>query len=236
MPEKILIPSIEKRLGAWVESARRNEAEKVAGNLSRKKKPAITVSREFGCEAYPMAEILQNIMEKRTGDSWTVMDKALLEKVSQDHNLSEKILKGLGEKAGFLDEILASLSPTWKTEKDHYKLVCQQILSLANLGNVIIVGRGSASITQSMKNCYHFRLYASMEFKLSSITRRMAVSREEAEKLIIKKQKQRDMFTQDFLNQDPGDMSCYHLIFNNDKNRPEQIAATIMEFVLSDQG
>ena len=218
-----------------METARRNEAEKIAGNLSGRRKPTITVSREFGCEGYPMAENLQKLLEKKTGDSWTVMDKALLEKVSQDHNLSEKILKELGEKAGFLDEILASFSPTLKTEKDYYKLLCHQVLSLANGGNVILVGRGGAIITQSMKNCYHFRMFASMDFKIHSIEQRMGISGKEAENLIIRKQKQRDAFTREFLNKDAKDLSFYHLIFNNDKNRPEKIAATIMEFVMSEQ-
>jgi len=71
MSTNILIPSIENRLGAWVESARRNEAEKDAGT---KRKPAITLSREFGCEAYPVAEILQKLLENKTGDSWPIMD------------------------------------------------------------------------------------------------------------------------------------------------------------------
>lgn len=228
MSTNILIPSIENRLGAWVESARRNDSEKGAVT---KRKPTITLSREFGCEAYPVAEILHKLLEDKTGGSWPIMDKALLEKVSQDHNLSEKTLKELGEKAGFFDEILTSFSPTWKTEKDYYRLLCQQIISLAIAGHVILVGRGSANITQRMKNCYHFRLFASMDFKISSIALRMGISNKEAEKLIINKQKQRDMFTRDFLNKDGKDLSVYHLIFNNDKNQPEQIAATIMEYV-----
>jgi hypothetical protein len=158
MSEKILIPSIEKRLGALLESTRRNEAV----SQSIKSKPVITISREFGCEAYPMAECLQKMLEKKTGNFWPIMDKALLEEVARNHDLSEKTLKGLGEKAGFLDEVIATFAPAWRTEKDHYRLLCRQIISLANSGNVILMGRGSANITQSIKNCYHFRLFASI--------------------------------------------------------------------------
>ena len=234
MPKKILIPSIDKRLGALLESARRNEAKTVSGQSLNRGKPAITVSREFGCETYPMVECLQQLLEKKTGETWTVMDKALLEEVAYNHNLSEELLKGLGEKSRFLDEILATFSPTWRTEKDHYRLLCRQILSLATSGNVIIVGRGSANITQSMKNCYHFRMFASMDFKIRSIARRLDLPGEEAERVISKRQQQRDRFIKDFLNQDAADPSFYHLIFNNDKNRSEKIATTIMEYVLTE--
>jgi cytidylate kinase len=162
------------------------------------------------------------------------MDKGLLEEVAQSNDLSEKILKNLGEKSGFLDEILATFAPTWRTEKDYFHLLSQHIISLANAGNVILVGRGSASITQSIKNCYHFKMFASMEFKIRSIAHRMEFSHEEAEKMIHKKQHERNNFIKDFLNQAPNDLSLYHIVFNNDKNRAEKIASTIMEYLLAE--
>jgi cytidylate kinase len=234
MSGRMLIPSIENRLGALIESTRRNTLEYGAGNHSGNRKLTITISREFGCEAYPMAECLQNLMQKKTGDVWAIMDKGLLEEVARRNDLSEKILKNLGAKAGFLDEILATFAPTWRTEKDHFRLLSHHIISLASAGNVILVGRGSANITQSMKHCYHFRIFASMEFKISSIAQRMELSDEEAEKLIIKKQQERNMFIKAFLNQDGKDPSLYHIIFNNDKNNAEKIASTIMEYLLGD--
>lgn len=233
MPEKILVPSIDKRLGALLEYTLRKEAESDVRSKAKKSKPTITISREFGCEAYPMAERLRMLLENKTGDPWLLMDKALLEEVARDHNLSEEMLRGLGEKSRFLDEILATFSPTWRTEKDYYRLLCRQIISLASSGNVIIIGRGSAVITQSMKNCHHFRLFASTAFKTRFIAQRLNLSSEEAEKLVTRKQQQRDRFIRDFLNQDGKDPSFYHLIFNNDKNTAERIARTIKEYVLA---
>ena len=232
MSGRMLIPSIENRLGALIESSRRNTLEYGAGNQSGAKKLTITISREFGCEAYPMAECLQNLMQKKTGDVWAIMDKGLLEEVARRNDLSEKILKNLGAKAGFLDEMLATFAPNWRTEKDHFRLLSHHIISLANAGNVILVGRGSANITQSMKNCYHFKMFASMGFKIHSIARRMELSDEEAEKLINKKQQERNMFIKAFLNQDGKDPSLYHIIFNNDKSNAEKIASTIMEYLV----
>ena len=229
MSEKWLMPSIEKRMDAFLELTRRSEAE----DHPKKSYPAITVSREFGCESYPMVQCLQKLMEKRTGNPWTIMDQALLEEVARDHDLSEKTLRALGEEPGFVDEMIATFAPTWKTDKDYYRMLCRQIWSLARSGNVILLGRGSANITQSMKNCYHFKLFASMNFKIHSIARRMELSSEEAEKLIIKKQHQRDVFIKDFLNQDARDQRFYHLVFNNDKNSPEETATTIMDYVLA---
>jgi cytidylate kinase len=228
--EKWLMPSIEKRLDAFVELARRSESE----NPAVKSNPTITVSREFGCESYPMVQCLQQLMEKKTGNCWTIMDQALLEEVAKNHDLSEKTLKALGEQPGFVDEIISTFAPAWKTDKDYYRLLCRQIFSLAHRGNVILLGRGSANITQSLKNCYHFKMFASMKFKIHSIARRMKISDKEAEALIIKKQHQRDIFIKDFLNQDARELRFYHLLFNNDKNHSEKIATMIMDYVLAE--
>ena len=233
MPEKELIPSIDMRLSALLEVNRRREQEREALGKAQKSRPTISLSREFGCEAYPVAECLRELLEKKSGETWVVMDKALLEQVARNNNLSEAILQKLGEKNVFLDEMLSTFTPRWKSDKDYFRLLCHYIVSLASTGNVIIVGQGSAFITQSLKNCHHFRLYASQQYKIRSIAHRLNISSEEAEKLIVTKQRQRDTFIRDFLDRDAHDLSVYNLVFNNDKNTPEKIAHTIMEYVLS---
>ncbi|MEI6209249.1 MAG: cytidylate kinase-like family protein [Desulfuromonadales bacterium] len=236
MSGKQLIPSVDVRLGSLLEFTRRNEIEKSKRGIATQVRPTITLSREFGCEAYPVAEQLKKILDCKSGESWVIMDKALLEEVAKNHNLSEDMLKGLGEKARFLDEVLSTFSPHWKTEKDHFRLICRHMLSLAEKGNVILVGRGGAIITQSLKNCSHFRMYASQQFKIHSISKRLDISEEEAEVTIQKKQKQRDAFMRDFLDRDSRDLSHYNLVFNNDRNSAEKIAATIAEYVMSGRG
>lgn len=232
MPEKFLIPSVDMRLGSLLEYQRRRDREANSRRSKQRSRPTITVSREFGCEAFPVAEHLRELMEKKSGEKWVVMEKELLEKVARDHDLSEQVLRELGEKSRLLDEILATFSPRWKSEKDHFRLLCRQILALAEQGNVIFVGRGSAIVTQPLKNCVHFRLYASLGFKVRSISRRLGIPAEEAEKIVETKQRQRDKFIRDFLDRDAHDLSVYHLVFNNDKNPCETIATTMAQYLL----
>ena len=229
MSDKLLVPSIEIRLGSLLEFNRRKDENDASRGKVR---PTITISREFGCEAYPMTECLKEIMEKKSGQPWAIMDKALLEEVAKHHKLSEDIVSSLGEKKSrILDEILATFSPRWKSEKDYYRLLSKHVFSLAEKGNSIIVGRGSSIVSQKLKNCYHFRMYASHEFKVASIARRLKISGDEAESVVEENQKQRDAFIHDFFNLDPRDLRFYHLVFNNDKNSPERIAQMIAEYV-----
>ncbi|GAM08123.1 cytidylate kinase [Geobacter sp. OR-1] len=224
-----LIPSIEQRLSGLVEVTRR-----VQGEISSSKpkfKPTVTISREFGCEAYPMAEKLKSLLEKKTGSSWALMDKALLEEVAKNHNVSEEILKNLGTKPRFLDDIISTFSPNWKSDKDHYRILCRHIISLATAGNVIIVGRGGAVVTRTLENCYHFRLVAPGEYKVGSIAKRLGISLNEAQEMVLSRQQVRDKFVKDFLNRSLDDPTLYHMVFNNARSSTEKIADTIVHYM-----
>ena len=52
------------------------------GRLTRTHKapllPAVTVSREYGCEGYPLALHLERLMEATSGLTWTVFNQALV--------------------------------------------------------------------------------------------------------------------------------------------------------------
>lgn len=232
MPTNLLIPSVDLRI-ASLEEYNRKQKENAGSPGKNHAAPCITLSREFGCVAYPVAERLCELLIQETGDKWVVMDKALLEEVSHRHNISDEILRNLGEKRRILDEVIATFSPRWKTDRDHFRLLASHIISLASRGNVIIVGRGSAIITSHLANCHHFRLYGSHDFKSTSIARRLKISVEEASELVEKKQSQRDHFTSSFLGRDAHDLSYYDLLFNNDRNSTEHIARTISSYVLS---
>lgn len=229
MSEFKLIPSIDNRLGALLEVSRRQNALRPEGNQP---KPTITISREFGCEAYPMAELLRQQLEKQTQEAWSLMDKALLDEVAKNHSLSDQVLHNLGDKNRFLDDFLSTFSNRWKSDKDYYRLLSRQIIALAEQGNVILVGRGAPIVTRKMKNCFHFRIYASEKFKAASIAKRLGLDEGEARTLVERRQKERDRFIRDFLDRDPYDLSVYHLAFNNDRNSAAKIAQTILDYLL----
>ncbi|RNC67943.1 MAG: cytidylate kinase-like family protein [Desulfuromonadales bacterium] len=234
MPDNLLIPSVDLRIGSLEEYNRRKKLKAGQPRQKEKKPPCITISREFGCEAYPVAEHLRELMIRKTGEEWLLMDKALLEEVARRHNISEEVLRELGEKNRILNEVFATFSARWKSERDHFRLLCSHILSLGEQGNVIIVGRGSAIVTRHLENCFHFRLFASQAFKAASISRRLNMSPEDAETFVEKRQKHRDHFTSDFLGYDAKDVNLYHMLFNNDKIVPEKIAMTIADYVTSE--
>ncbi|MEI6213698.1 MAG: cytidylate kinase-like family protein [Desulfuromonadales bacterium] len=231
MPENLLIPSVDLRIGSLEEYNRRQKEKAASQHRKPKPRPCITISREFGCEGYPVAERLREMMMHKTGDEWVMIDKAILEEVARRHNISEDILQTLGENNRILNEVLATFSPRWKSDQDYFRLLSRHVVALAEQGNVIIVELGGAVITRHFDHSYHFRIYGSQAFKAATLARRLELEQEEAEKIIHKQQKLRDHFTRDFLDRDDHDPALYDLLFNNDRNQPERIAATIMHHI-----
>jgi cytidylate kinase len=127
--------------------------------------------------------------------------------------------------------MLSSLSPKWQNERDYFQLLARKIVAMAAGGNVIIVGMGGAIVTQSMANCFHFRIFASIEFKTASICRRAKVSAAEALVMIEKRQKAREKFIRDFLDRDINEMHYFHLLLNNDKSSPRHMAETMAAYL-----
>jgi len=233
MSERMLIPSIEARLQGLIEVSRRNLQEHGVANAELLR-PTVTLTREFGCEGYAVAEKLQALLEKRSGVPWVVMDRALLEAVAADQHLSAQVLDNLGARNRFLDDMFSTFSSNWKSEKDYYRLLSRQIIALAQGGHVILVGRGASILTQQMGNCYHFRIVAPLSFKVNSIVARTNLARDAAQDLIHSRQRQRDAFLKDFLGRDIADPTLYHLLFNNARCSSGRIAELIAAVVLPD--
>lgn len=234
MPENLLIPSVDLRVGSLEEYNRQKKHMAGSKKHNPKPNPCVTISREYGCEGYPVAELLREILMQKTGEEWVLIDWAVLEEVSRRHNISEEILRGLGEKNRILNEVLATFSPRWTSDQDCFRLLCRHVVSLAEHGNVIIVELGGAIITRHFENAHHYRLYASQAFKVEAISRRLGIPSDEAEKIVEKQQRLRDHFTMDFLGQNDHDTCHYDLLFNNDRNSPEKIAVTIANNVMAD--
>jgi cytidylate kinase len=229
MPTGDLSPSVEQRLKAYLD--RSNRSTEVAKKKAPAK-PTISITREFGCEAFPIAEELVKLATKHTGERWVLVDKSLLDAIAREHNIPNETIQALGTKPKLFDEMFATFSRNWKRDADYYRLLCEQVVMTATAGNAVIVGLGSSIIAQSMKNCFHVRLIADHDFKVGSIARRLKISRQDAEIMVLDRQKERDKIIRKLLDADEHDPLLYHAIFNNAKLKNKQIVKMIFDHVL----
>ena len=230
MPTGDLFPSVEQRLRAYHDLSDR------ARELVKKPappKPTITITREFGCEAFPIAEELVKVASKQTGERWILVDKSLLDALAREHNIPESIMASLGKKARWVEDMLNTLSHNWKGDADYYRLLCEQVVMTASVGNAVIVGLGAPIITKSMPNCHHFRLIGDHDFKVASIARRLKISKQDAEIMVLDRQKERDRIIKKLLDASEHEPLLYHAIFNNGKLKNKQIVKMIFDHVLN---
>lgn len=228
MSESLLVPSIEHRLAAFIEVNRQRQSKV---DPFHKPPPVVTISREFGCEAFPVAEHLREMLEAKTKTTWLLMERALLDRLATDEGVDKGIFDRLGQRSAFFDDMMAVLSPHWKTHKDYYRLLCKHIFALAAEGNVIFVGRGCPALLAKRENTFHFRIVAPMDFKVRSISKRLSIDADAAERMIHERQAQRDAFITDFLTTDVKDPYLYHLIFNNSRNNTGRIAEVVSGYI-----
>jgi cytidylate kinase len=231
MPDNLFIPSVDLRIGSLEEYNRRQKEKAALQYRKEKLRPCITLSREYGCEGYPVAERLRELMMQRTGDEWILIDKAVLEEVARRHNISEEILQTLGENNSILNEVLATFSPRWKSDHEYFTLLSRHVVALAEQGNVIIVELGGGIITRHIEHSFHFRIYGSEWFKAKTLAQRLHMDTEAAEKLMHRQQKLRNHFIMEFLDRDADDPALYDLMFNNDRIHAGAIAHTIADYV-----
>lgn len=231
MPENLLIPSVDLRVGSLEEYNRRQKEKAAQQHAKQKPRPCITISHEFGCEGAPAAERLREIMMQRTGDEWVLIDRSVLEEVARRHNIPEEILRSLGENSHILTDVLATFSPRWKSDQDCFRLLSRHVVALAEQGNAIVVDLGGAIITRHIEHSCHFRIYGSDSFKTATLARRLGIETEAAEKRMEREQESCDHFSKVFLDHDEHEPALYDMLFNNDRITPGAIAHAIADFV-----
>ena len=221
-----LNPAIGNRLDAWVKIQDRVKSEGVSA-----KGKCITISREFGCEGFPLAEELQKMLKETTGVQWAIFDRKLFEVVSENENISKKFFENFDTPSHHLD-IVSGLLQDWKTGAELFEMLSKSILELAENGNCIIIGRGGAVLTKNFKNCTHVRIEGSMEFRTRSVMQRNALSESEARSFIRDGEDERLTMLKKFLNcENINDMAHFHLKLNNEKMNVKQMAQTILSLI-----
>jgi hypothetical protein len=224
-----LIPSIDRRLSTWISMVEKSKSpEKPPIG------PTITISRQYGCEGFALAETLKKIFEEKTGEEWNIYDKALLKKVSEEEELSIRLLEGLGGPTELLDSIPVTILKRMP-HSEMYRRLMQHLIAIARLGRAIIIGRGGAVVTQGLPNCYHFRLEASFGFRAASLGRRLGLPLSEAETHVKENEEAREKFFSKYLNVSTADHSFFDAIYNNERHSVEEIAWSIFAYVMQDR-
>jgi hypothetical protein len=197
---------------------------------------AITLSRQAGCGALVVAEKLAALLQAHSpkgAPPWTVFDRNLMEKVLEDHHLPARLAKFLPEdRASQLQDIMDDLfgwRPTSGTVVQH---TSETILHLAEMGHVILIGRGGNVITARLPNVFHVRLVAPLEKRIEHAHTFYKMSRKAARDFILREDAGRRRYLSKYFNARIDDPLLYHLVINTGLISFDEAAQIIADAVL----
>lgn len=198
---------------------------------------AVTISRQAGCGALAIAEALAALLQARTPKTeppWTVFDRNLVEKVLEDHHLPKRLARFMPENwvseiQGTIDELFGLHPPSWLLVRQ----TAETILRLANLGNVIVIGRGANVITSRLDHVFHVRLVASLERRIEHIQQRDQLDPKAALQFIRREDRGRQRYLRKYYHKDIRDPLLYHLVINTDLVPYEKAARIIADAVMT---
>ena len=180
--------------------------------------PCLTISRQCGIDISKLCESLVKEFSRYYDTEWAYFDKQLIQKVLLDHNLPERVQKFFSEEkiptlSQMLNELLGIHPPLRKLFKD----MVRTVLNLAEFGNVILVGRGSNIITAHLKNSFHIRLVASLDYRISTLSKVMKIKSDEAKRIINNEEKNRKVFVSKNFHQELENPLLYNFTIDIEK-------------------
>ncbi len=201
----------------------------------------ITISRQAGAGAISIGnkitELLNNDKKVDWSYPWTVFDKNLVYTVLDEHHLPEKFGKYMPEdKVSQISDVLDELLGLHPSSLALVHETSETILHLAQVGNVVIVGRGAGIITRKLKGGFHVRLVGSLKKRAQRIMEHSNVNMKQAEKLIAKCDKHRKKYIKEYLKKNDEDPLLYDLIINTDYISYDNAARIILLSMLCSQG
>ncbi len=167
-------PSFDARIRAQVELWRQQSLKKEDEKDEEVVFPFITISRQFGCPAYELAEKLAKSLNQRDREKdFIVYDRKLLEWISDEAEVSTDLIKSLTTRTrGEIEDILVGLFTGAESELKILNNLAKAITAVAAKGNAIIVGRGGAIFTKRLSGGIHIRLVAPIAWRLEDYCNR----------------------------------------------------------------
>lgn len=198
--------------------------------------PFVTISRQAGAGGNTLKDCLVDRLREidKADPPWTGFDHELVGKVAQDHHLSTPLLETLDEaNHSYLNELFGSVL-TNKPEPSELAVlrrVAKTIRALAQVGRVVIVGRGGVFITEGMPAGVHIHLVAPLEDRIDATARSRGISQENAAAWVDRIDRNRQAFYHRHWPQRSLDAAAFTVTFNTGQLSDEQIVDAVIPLI-----
>jgi cytidylate kinase len=183
---------------------------------------AVTISREYGSGGGEIAARLA----QRLG--WQLIDREVVAQVASELHIPEGEVEQLDEHVlGSISRILSTMrtsetvlttpTPTpAETERAYYEALRHILVAAANMGHVVIVGRGGQMILAGRRDVLRVRVVAPLAQRVARIMHREGLDEDAARARIQMKDHDRERFMLTLFHRQHTDPHLYDLVINTD--------------------
>ncbi len=201
------------------------------GQLDKKKEPGpfITISRQYGCDGYQLADTVCEKLNQSNKTTWRVYNKEILKQLANEEGLAEEIIaRERIAKPSLVKDFLRGIRGT--NIPDGYEIrnkITVIVRTIAFEGHAIIVGQGCTAATADIGNGLSIRIEAPMEWRIIRVSRRENLKRNDAIKRIEDIEKKRRHLRTIYEQKNPR-KPTFNIVFDNSAFSCEQIAEQIV--------
>jgi len=184
----------------------------------------VTVAREYGSGGGKIAQMVAS----RLG--WKLLDRCLVEKIAETARVDPRVAEKFDERPDpWLDRLaevfwqspglrgyMGGRTPERFDGEVAAQMTRRIIEEAAEIGDCVIVGRGSQCILQEREDVFHVFVYAPRDQRLARLLRRDPhLSKAEAEKQLATQDEIRAAYVRDHYAEDWQNRHLYHLMLSS---------------------
>ena len=199
--------------------------------------PFVTISRQSGAGGHVLARDILCEMENHAQANelfrgWDLFDQTVCALVMQDPEIRASFDALVSEEyRSETQQLLYDMMTGRSQQYSTYKRIFEVVRILATLGKAIIIGRGGVCVTRNIPHGIHIRLIASEETRIRTVMKEESLGRDQAERLMKKRDREREHLIKDFFNVDINDPLLFDATFNIDKQSTTDLAALIVQMI-----
>ena len=195
----------------------------------------ITITREMATGGRKLGRLLAKRLD------YQYVDKSLFQKIAEDLNVSERTLESFEKSREY--HISNTFSKAFSTsyierivgydksvveEEEYQKSLENLILETAREDNVVIIGRAAYFFLKDMKNCYHIRLVAPIDWRKKYALENYKIRPDRVQKFIEKRDRNLHWFRRSICGVGFDDSLWFHLTLNMSRTPIEKAVELIM--------
>jgi hypothetical protein len=181
--------------------------------------PVITVSRQHGS---PGSEIAAQLAERF---HYTLLHRDVIDRLCASTDYSRRLLEALDDhsQSQITTWVQSMLAGRYVDEGDYARALLRTVSTIARLGGVVVVGRGSNFIV-GLANGFHVRVIAPREQRISALMASHGLSRRDAMRALEVTDHERARTVQRLFGRSVDDPLAYDVVVNPGEAPAHEVA------------